>query len=134
MKLNHLKYISIVTLIAVFSACSDFMEPTMDNYVGENDLMKSKDYFVGVLYRAYLGIPNRMNLTYEAASDNLIANNENSVTSRAAKGGISAQTNPLGDTWAASYTYINYINWYIDHMVLDFSKGVVEVCHKLKAI
>ena len=124
MKLNHLKYISIVALIAGFSACSDFMEPTKDNYVGESDLMKSKDYFVGVLYRAYLGIPNRMNLTYEAATDNLIANNENSITSKAAKGGISTQVNPLGDTWATDYTYINYINWYIDHMVLDYSKPI----------
>ncbi|MEI7504272.1 MAG: RagB/SusD family nutrient uptake outer membrane protein, partial [Paludibacter sp.] len=85
---------------------------------------KSKDYFLGVLYRAYLGIPSRVNLTYEATTDNMVANNDNSITSKAAKFGISAQSNPLGDTWSSNYTNINYINWYMEHMVLDFTKTV----------
>lgn len=118
------KYIVIATIALSIISCADFMEPSKDSYVGSADLLKSRDYFVGVLYRAYLGIPTRVNLTYEAATDNLVANNENSATSKAAKYGISAQSNPLGDTWSNDYTYINYINWYIEHMVLDNTKTV----------
>lgn len=114
----------ILALMLVLVSCSDFMEPSKDNYVGSNDLLKSRDYFVGVLYRAYLGIPNRLNLSYEAATDNMVANNENSSSSKAAKYGISAQINPLGDTWSNDYMYINYINWYLDHLVLDNTKSI----------
>lgn len=124
MKINMIKYLPIIIMLVIASSCSDFMEPTKDNFVGQEDLMKSKDYFLGVLYRAYLGIPTRANLTYEATTDNLMANNVNSISSKAAKGGIYKQSNPLGDTWANDYTYINYVNWYMEHNVLDYSKTI----------
>ena len=123
-KIKLLKYLSITAIVLNLISCADFMEPSKDSYVGSNDLLKSKDYFLGVLYRAYLGIPSRVNLTYEATTDNMVANNDNSITSKAAKFGISAQSNPLGDTWSSNYTNINYINWYMEHMVLDFTKTV----------
>ncbi|MEO7766224.1 MAG: RagB/SusD family nutrient uptake outer membrane protein [Ferruginibacter sp.] len=121
--MKKFKYITLLGLLWWTSSCKKFMEPQIDNYVSPDYILQSATDFKGVMYNTYFGIPNRISFTYEAATDNAVTNNENSASSRAARGGVSAQSNPLGDSWGNDYTQINRINWYIDRMVLDFSKG-----------
>lgn len=119
-----LKYITVIFLIFGTMSCKDFMEPSLDNFKDADYVLQSRDDFRGVLYNAYTGIPNRISFTWEAATDNAVTNNENTTSSRAARGGISAISNPFGDSWESSYTYINRINWYLERMVLDKSKTI----------
>lgn len=119
-----LKYITVIFLIFGTMSCQDFMEPALDNFKDPDYVLQSRDDFRGVLYNAYTGIPNRISLTWEAATDNAMTNNENTTSSRAARGGISAINNPFGDSWEGSYTYINRINWFLERMVLDKSKTI----------
>ncbi len=122
--MKRMKYIFILPLALIFFSCESFMEPALDNYKSPEMIMKSKDDFMGVMYSAYTGLPTRISFAYEAATDNAVANNENDVSSRAARGGISMMSNPLGDTWTRNYTYINRVNWYIEQMVLDYSNPI----------
>ncbi len=115
----------IFTVFALWmGSCKKFVEPTLDNYKSLDYVLSSKNDFIGVLYNTYLGLPTRISFTYEAASDNAITNNENTTSSRAARGGLSVQSNPFGDNWGNDYGYINKINWYISHMVIDNSKTI----------
>ena len=99
------------------------MEPQKDNYVSADYILESANDFKGVMYNVYWSIPNRISFTYEAATDNAVTNNENTTSSRGARGGVSAQSNQFGDNWGNDYTNINRVNWYIERMVLDKSKG-----------
>jgi hypothetical protein len=100
------------------------MEPDMDPFKSNEFVLSSRDDFRGVLYNAFQGIPTRISFTYEAATDNAITNNENTTSSRAARGSLSAISNPFGDIWTNNYTYLNRVNWYIEKMVLDKSKTI----------
>lgn len=118
------KYITLIVLTCWISSCKKFMEPQLDNYKSLDYVLNSKNDFLGVLYNTYIGLPTRISFTYEAATDNAIANSDNTTSSKGARGGVSAQSNPFGDNWGNDYSYINKLNWYITHMVLDNSKAV----------
>ena len=122
--MKNLIYICTLALAVTFSSCEDFMDPNLDNHKSPDLILQSRDDFMGELYKAYATLPTRINFTYEAATDNAVANNGNHVSSRAARGGISGISNPLGEMWEANYRAINRINWYIDKMVLDPSQPI----------
>ncbi len=113
------KYLSAILLVFMFDSCSDFLEPNMDNYKSEEVIERAKNDFMGVLYVTYESLPKRIDFTYEAATDNAVTNNESTVSSRGARGGLTAMNNPFGDTWTNNYQAINNINWYIERMILD---------------
>lgn len=115
-----LLYVALV--VVTFSSCKGFMEPNLDNYKDEELIERAKNDFVGVLNVTYESLPTRMNFTYEAATDNAVTNNESTVASRSARGELTAMTNLFGDVWTNDYKAINNLNWYIEHMVLDYSK------------
>lgn len=113
------KYLSAILLVCIISSCSDFLEPNMDNYKSEEVIERAKNDFMGVLYMTYESLPKRIDFTYEAATDNAVTNNESTAASRGARGGLTAMSNPFGDTWTTDYQAINNINWYLERMVLD---------------
>lgn len=117
-------YICALALAATFSSCEDFMDPNQDHYKSLDLILEARDNFVGELYKSYATLPTRVDFIYEATTDNAVANNGNHVSSRAARGGVSGISNPLGEMWEADYRAINRINWYIEKMVLDPSKAI----------
>lgn len=120
------KYI-ILTVIGITTlvSCSDFLDTTTDSSLQSETAEKSRDAFLGFFYKSYQGLPDRVNLSYEATTDNAIVNRESLNESKAALGGISAQNNPLGDdVWENNYKQINTINWFLERMVLDYSKPI----------
>lgn len=119
-----LKYITFVILIFWISSCKKFMEPEPDASIRLDYVEQSQAYFKGVIYKVYKGLPTRVSLTYEAATDNAVVNSESDVSSKAARGGLSTQNNPFGDVWTTDYNQINIINWYIGKMVLDPTKTI----------
>ncbi len=121
--MKSFRNLMLLGLVCWMLSCKKFMEPQKDNYVSPDYILQSATDFKGVLYNTYFGIPNRISFTFEAATDNAVTNNENTISSRAARGGVSTQSNPFGDNWGNDYTNINRINWYISKMVLDKSKG-----------
>ena len=119
-----LKITAYIFMIFWTVSCTEFMEPDKDSFKSNEYVLSSRDDFRGVLYNAFQGLPTRISFIYEAASDNAVTNNENTTSSRAARGSLSAINNPFGDIWTNNYTYLNRVNWYIEHMVLDTSKTV----------
>ena len=103
------KYLSAILLVCIISSCSDFLEPNMDNYKSEEVIERAKNDFMGVLYMTYESLPKRIDFTYEAATDNAVTNNESTAASRGARGGLTAMSNPCGDTWTTDYQAINNI-------------------------
>ncbi len=117
-------YIHIIWFVFALVSCNSFMEPNLDDYKSKDLINTSRNDFMGVLYNNYSLLPSRIDFTYEAATDNAVTNNENTNSSKAARGGISWIANPFGDIWGTNYRAINSINWYIEKMVLDFSKAI----------
>ncbi len=117
------KYLVLLVIICWGSSCKKFVDPQRDSFLSPDYILENFSDFRGVMYNAYFGIPNRISFNYEAATDNAVTNIDNTVSSRAARGGLSAQNNPLGNNWQNDYANINRVNWFLDRMVLDFSKG-----------
>ena len=131
--MKNIKYLSVILLITVCFSCNDFMQPPLDSYISLDYIYLSRDDFRGVMYSGYAGLPTRIEFTYEAATDNAVTNNDNTTSSRAARGGISYTNNPLdainqlgvnGSRWMYNYTFINRLNWFIERMVLDYSNPI----------
>ncbi len=118
--MKHIKntIISLISIL-VLSSCSDFLETEANQEMPTETAMESRDYFLGFLNQAYVGLDTRMNFSYEAATDNAISNRETVNSSKAARGGISLTANPLGNTWTDNYFQINSLNWFIEHMIID---------------
>jgi hypothetical protein len=101
------------------------MEPQQDNYKTQDFVLSSNADLPGVLYNAYLGLPTSMNFEYEAATDNAVTNTDNTNPSKAARGSLTQLNNPLGDSWANDYMYLNRINWFLEKMVLNYNTKIV---------
>lgn len=123
MKLYKYALLTVLTVVT-FVSCDDFMDTLPDSNVPSETALQSPEYFLGFMYKAYTGLPDRVELDYEAATDNAIVNRETFGPSKAAKGGVSATNNPLGNSWEDDFYYINTVNWFIEHMVLDPSQPV----------
>lgn len=119
-----LKFITLISLVLLVESCSEFMEPQLDNYKTTDYVLQQRDNFMGILYNVYNGLPNRYDFAYEAATDNAVTNNDNTSPSKAARGALSTQSNPLGDRWAEDYNYINILNYFMGKMVLDYTKKI----------
>lgn len=119
MKLYKYSLLALMVFIATLMSCEDFLETKPNSSVPSETALISKNYFLGFLYKSYSALPDRINFEYEAATDNAVVNRENFNPSKAAKGGISTQNNPLGDSWEDNYFNINSINWFLDKMVID---------------
>lgn len=110
--------------LATFTACSEFLDTRPNSSVPNETALQSREYFLGFLYQSYKALPSRAEFDYEAATDNALVNREVFAPSRAARGGVSASSNPLGDSWEANYASINSLNWFLERMVLDPSQPI----------
>ena len=126
--MKNIKYISAILLFSVCFSCKDFMEPPLDSYLNLDQITLSRDDYRGVMYNAYAGLPTRIDFTFEAATDNAVTNNDNTSSSRAARGEMSYTNNPLdainqlgidGSYWMYNFTFINRLNWFIERWVLE---------------
>lgn len=123
--MKSLQLFTYICLCLIAISCQRFMDPLPNNYLSDNYVLQSRDAFQGVLYNTYKGLPTRVSFNYEAATDNSITNQDTTASSKLAKGGLSAVSNPLGDnTWQDNYKNINIANWCIEKMVLDFKKSI----------
>lgn len=123
--MKRLQLFTYTCLCLLALSCQKFMDPAPDNYLSDNYVMQSRDAFQGILYNTYKGLPTRVSFIYEAATDNSITNQDTTVSSKLAKGGLSKVSNPLGDNvWQDDYKNINIANWCIEQLVLDFKKPI----------
>ena len=129
--MKNIKNIFFLLLVTVFYSCDKFLEPPIELYSREFEILDSRTNFRGLLYNTYANLPNRQNFFFEAATDNAVTNNDFNAASRAARGGISFISNPLDDVsqnnisgtiWMYNYTCINMVNYYFEKLVWDNSK------------
>jgi len=127
-----IKYISFIALAAAFCSCEQFMEPPKDSYLRDYQVFDSRENFRGLLYNTFGALPLRMNFVFEAATDNAVANIDNHVASRSARGGISYISNPLdqigqngydGSIWGYNFSHINRVNYFLKHLWYDPEKN-----------
>ena len=121
--MKTLKYFIVTLLTVSMSACTDFMQPEKDGALTQEYVLNSRTHFIGTLYQAYMGLPNRVNFNYEAATDNAVTNLDNTASSNGARN-LSALSNPFGDVWESNYKYINIVNGFLSHMILDKTKPI----------
>ncbi|WP_430932614.1 RagB/SusD family nutrient uptake outer membrane protein [Saccharicrinis sp. 156] len=121
-----LKYIFLTIIsMATLVSCDDFLDTVTDSSIPTETALQDRDIFLGFFYKAYQDLPERVNFSYEAATDNAIVNKDSYNESKAARGGITTQSNPLDDDiWETNYKNINTINWFLEKMVLDETKAV----------
>ena len=126
MKIIKYKFIFLILLTAFFYSCQEFIEPTPTEHMREWQVLQNRDNFRGAMYWTYASLPTRQNYVFEAATDNAVVNNENTVASRMARGGISALSNELdaidqnsisGTLWDFNLTNINMINYVLDRLL-----------------
>lgn len=117
-----IKFLTVVSLVFLTTSCEDFMKPQLDQFKTEEYVLKRRDDYAGILYNAYLGIPGRADLKYEAATDNAVTNTDGTASSRASRGSLNKLSNTFGDVWANDYMYINRLNFFMTTLVLDYTK------------
>lgn len=121
-----IKFIFLILLTVFSYSCEGFIEPTPNEHMREWQVLQNRDNFRGALYETYSYLPIRQNFIFEAATDNAVTNNDNTVSSRMARGGISAVSNELdnmnqnginGTIWVYNFTNINMINYVLDKLL-----------------
>ena len=126
-------YVLVILLTTTLYSCEKFMEPFVELYDRDYEILENGNYFKGLLYNTFNSLPNRPNFFFEAATDNAVTNNDNTASSRAARGGISYISNPLDDisqngvngqtNWLYNYYNINIANFILERMVWDDTKN-----------
>ena len=95
------------TLTFSFSGCEMF-EPGLDNTYGEERVIEDASYAVGLLMKAYAGLPTGYNFS-EVATDDAVTNNKSSQYIKMISGGWSSLYDPMS-TWNSSYVPISNLN------------------------
>ena len=90
-----------------FSGCNMF-EPELDNTYGEERVIEDASYAVGLLMKAYAGLPTGYDFS-EVATDDAVTNNKSSEYVKMVSGGWSSLYDPMS-TWNSSYEAIAYLN------------------------
>ena len=90
-----------------FSGC-DMFEPGLDNTYGEERVIEDASYAVGLLMKAYAGLPTGYDFS-EVATDDAVTNNKSSEYVKMISGGWSSLYDPMS-TWNSSYEIIAYLN------------------------
>lgn len=108
------KYIYLVLFFVVIniSSCIDFLEPAKENIYDESFLLQKPEWVEGLLFRAYINVPNNYTFEIDAATDDAVTNLKGSSYSRLATGEWSSSFYPMSQ-WNTAYQSIYYINKFL---------------------
>jgi hypothetical protein len=113
--MNTKNIISItIGILFLFTSCEDFMEPTKDNRLFEEQVFGNPIFAEGLLLQAYDELPTTYSFL-DVATDNAVTNDKGSNLLRMATGEWKSTFSPVSE-WAPSYTQIYYLNLFLDSL------------------
>lgn len=119
---NRIKHILLFLFLGMAaSSCSEYLDPSIDGSLTEEQIFGNDAYFNGVLNEVYNGIPEQYDYMMDCATDNAVTNNYGADYYKIGNGSLRPNFNPLNN-WVSAYRQIRRINMFISHMVLDPSK------------
>lgn len=120
-KNRYNKFLSITALLVALTSCS--LEPEIDNTYGEDFAFTNPERAEGFLMNAYANLPQMIVDPYggnflDAATDNAVTNDFNSSIYRLSQGGLTANTNPVGN-WRNAYIQFRNIHIFLENGLGD---------------
>ena len=118
----------------LITACSNFLEPELDNRKTEGQLLENPAFAEGLLMHAYWALPDNYNFNLDVASDDAVTNDKNSNFLQMATGSWKSSFNPLSQ-WNNAYEQIQYINDFLekmDQVAWSSDNPQVDKLHRLR--
>ncbi|MEL7587454.1 MAG: RagB/SusD family nutrient uptake outer membrane protein [Prolixibacteraceae bacterium] len=114
--LHHIVICLAAGLTAV--SCSEYLDPSIDGSMTEEEVFENDAYFNGVLNTVYSSIPSQYDLMLDCATDNAVTNDYGSDYLKMGIGSLRPNMNPVNN-WVDAYRQIRRINQFLGKMVLD---------------
>lgn len=116
------KYILMFLVTGTLLAgCSEYLDPSIDGSLTEDQVFGNDAYFNGVLNESYNSLPDQYDYMLDCATDNAVTNNYGADYLKMGIGSLRPNSNPLNN-WVGSFRQIRRINYFLSKMVLDPSK------------
>ncbi len=113
-----LKHIILSLIPALLFGCSEYLDPSLDGSLTEEQVFTNDAYFNGVLNTVYGSIPTEFDYMLDCATDNAVTNDYSSNYFKMGTGALRPNMNPEGN-WENAYRQIRRINIFLSKMVLD---------------
>jgi hypothetical protein len=101
-------------LLLLLSSCDDFLEPTRDNRLFEEQVFNNPVYAEGILLNAYQALPTSYSFE-DVATDNAVTNDRGSNLLRMAIGEWKSSFSPVSE-WNYAYNQIYYLNLFLEKL------------------
>jgi len=119
---NKIKLIRLFSYSAiqlfVFCSCSNFLEPSYDGTLSEDEIFKNVAYFCGPLNDAYNSLNSNFNIDMDNMTDNSVSRDLSTNYYLCGTGALRPDNNPV-DNWVSCYRQIRHINTFLSHMILN---------------
>lgn len=109
--------IGFVLLVFSVSACTDILNSRYDNFLTEDQVDATSQYFCGPLEYAYSSIPNQFPIDMDKLTDNAVNSNLSGDYYGCGNGALRPDNNPL-DNWKNCYNQIRSLNAFIPKLVI----------------
>ena len=113
MKIKNILILAI--LAASFCACSDLINPSVQNAQTEEQMFKDPSSAMGILGYAYGNLPFETKSTTDIATDDAVTNDLSSSYVRMAQGTWAANNDPMSQ-WQARKITIQYLNLFLKNV------------------
>jgi len=101
-----------------FCSCSDFLDPTYDGTLTEDEIFANAFQFCGPLNEAYNSIDNLFDISMDNMTDNSVARDLSDDYYLCGTGALRPDNNP-NDNWVSSYRQIRNLNQFLAKMKLN---------------
>ncbi|MFV0378648.1 MAG: RagB/SusD family nutrient uptake outer membrane protein [Mangrovibacterium sp.] len=112
------KYNILALILATGFGCSEYLDPSLDGSLTEEQVFGNDAYFNGVLNTVYNSLPDAYNYMLDCATDNAVTNDYSSDYFKMGTGALRPNMNPVSN-WVNAYRQIRRINQFLGKMVLD---------------
>ncbi len=113
MKINKILILAI--LAGSFSACTDLIDPAVENAQTEEQMFKDAASAQGVLGYAYANLPFETKSTTDIATDDAVTNDLGNGYRRMSQGTWAANNDPMSQ-WQSRRIAIQYMNLFLSHV------------------
>ncbi|MFV0592229.1 MAG: RagB/SusD family nutrient uptake outer membrane protein [Draconibacterium sp.] len=113
-----IKYNILLLVLAIGFGCSDYLDPSLDGSLTEEQVFTNEAYFNGVLNTVYNSLPDVYDYMLDCATDNAVTNDYGSNYYKMGTGALRPNMNPESN-WDNGYRQIRRINQFLEKMVLD---------------
>jgi len=113
-----IKYNILILVLAIGFGCSDYLDPSLDGSLTEEQVFTNEAYFNGVLNTVYNSLPDVYDYMLDCATDNAVINDYGSDYYKMGTGALRPNMNPESN-WTNGYLQIRRINQFLEKMVLD---------------